>query len=276
LKSPMLHTLRQAARLQRKWELGQEPSFLGWISMLDPAVAEIQVQWGYDGLIVDTEHATFDVTALRSTLMAFRGADCVPLVRVGANDIYLIKTALDLGAAGVLIPLIQDAADARTAVQHCRYPPAGIRGVSPRRASNYFADGKTYVMEANQSVLVMVQIESWDAYQQLDAILEVVGVDCLLVGQVDLAASMNHMWEPAHPEVIKTTEDIIRRCRRAGRSVAVAATSDVEEIRHWLEVGANVISAGSDLSFLLAGYRAFQTSMQAANLPFAQGSAQVS
>jgi 4-hydroxy-2-oxoheptanedioate aldolase len=265
----MLHTLRQAAALRRKWQAGQEISFLGWISMLDPAVAEIGVQWGFDGLLIDTEHATFDVTALRATLMAFRGTDCVPLVRVGANDIYLIKTALDLGAGGVLVPQIQNADDARAAVQYCRYPPDGIRGVSPRRASDYFAEGAAYVTEANESVLVMVQIESWDAYQQLDAILEVEGVDCFLVGQVDLAATMNHLWQPAHPEVRQVTRDIVRRCRQAGHSAAVAATDDPQEIKHWLDAGANVMSAGSDLSFLLAGYRHFKASLQEANLPFA-------
>jgi 4-hydroxy-2-oxoheptanedioate aldolase len=236
--------------------------------MLDPAVAEIGVQWGYDGLIIDTEHATFDVTALRAAIMAFRGTDCVPLVRVGANDIYLIKTALDLGAGGVLIPQIQGPDDAQQAVQHCRYPPEGIRGVSPRRSSDYFSHGQAYAMEANESILVMVQIETWDAYQQLDAVLEVRGIDCFLVGQMDLAATMNHMWQPAHPEVRAVTEDIVRRCRKAGRSAAVASTNDVEEIRHWLEAGANVLSAGSDLSFLLAGYRQFRASVEEANLPF--------
>jgi 4-hydroxy-2-oxoheptanedioate aldolase len=242
--------------------------------MLDPAIAEIAVQWGYDGLLIDTEHATFDVTALRSTIMAFRGTDCVPVVRVGANDIYLIKTALDLGAAGVLVPQIQGPEDARMAVQHCRYPPDGIRGVSPRRASDYFSEGQVYATEANESILVMVQIETWEAYQQLDAILEVEGIDCFLVGQMDLAATMNHMWQPAHPEVLQVTEDIVRRCRQAGRSASVAATNDPKEIEHWLDAGANVMCAGSDLSFLLAGYRQFRASMEEANLPFPPASRQ--
>lgn len=265
--SPILHTLRQAAALRRKWELAQEPSFLGWISMLDPAVAEIEVEWGYDGLIIDTEHATFDATALRITLLAFRGTNCVPLVRVGANDIYLIKTALDLGAAGVLVPLIQGADDARAAVQFCRYPPQGIRGVSPRRASNYFRDIQAYLAEANQSILLMVQIESRQAYDQLDAILAVEGIDCFLVGRVDLSASMNHMWDPTNPEVVNTVEDIIRRCRQAGRSVAVASAADVGQIRHWLDVGANVLSFGGDLGYMQAGFQAFRSRMHQAKLP---------
>jgi 4-hydroxy-2-oxoheptanedioate aldolase len=167
----------------------------------------------------------------------------------------------------VLVPLIQDADDARAAVQACRYPPQGIRGVSPRRASNYFRDIQPYLAEANQSILLMVQIESWQAYEQLDAILNVDGIDCLLVGRVDLSASMNHMWDPSHPEVVQTVEDIIRRCRQAGRSAAVAAATDVEQIRYWLNAGANVLSFGSDLSYMQAGFQAFKAAMRQANLP---------
>ncbi|MFZ5917367.1 MAG: HpcH/HpaI aldolase family protein [Chloroflexota bacterium] len=270
MESSILHTVRQAAALRQKWAQGKEPSFLGWITMLDPAVAEMEVEWGYDGLLIDTEHATFDPPALRSALMAFRGADCVPLVRVGDNDIYLIKTALDLGAMGVLVPLIQNADDARAAVQYCRYPPQGVRGISPRRASNYFNDADAYIAEANRSILVMVQIECRSAYENLDAILQVEGIDCFLIGPADLSASLGHVWDLSHPEVIAAMEDIIRRCRRAGRSAAVAAGAEVAQIQHWLDAGANVLSCGSDLGFIRAGFNAFKAEMQAAGLPFAR------
>ena len=266
MESPLIHTLRQAAALKRKWERAEEPSFLGWITMLDPAVAEIEVDWGYDGLIIDTEHSTFDVTALRTTLMAFRGTDCVPIVRVGANDIYLLKRALDAGAGGVLIPLIQDADDARAAVDNCRYTPQGSRGVAPLRASNYMRDVEAYLDEANRSVIVIAQIECVAAYENLDAILEVDGIDCFLVGQVDLSASMGHMWDPGHPKVAKTVEDIIRRCRQANRPVAVAAGTNIDELKHWLDVGANVLSSGGDLGFMLGGFYAFKARLEQAGL----------
>lgn len=266
----MLHTLRQATALRKKWEQGKEPSFLGWITMLDPAVAEIEVEWGYDGLIIDTEHSTFDPLALRATLMAFRGTDCVPLVRVGDNDIYLIKTALDLGAMGVVAPLIQDADDARAAVEFCRYPPEGIRGFSPRRASNYFRDTEAYQSAANRSIMVIIQIECMQAYRNLDTILQVEGINCILIGQGDLSASMGHLGKPLHPDVANVTEDIIQRCRQAGRSVAVAVTADVVQIKHWLNAGANVVSCGGDLGFMQSGFNAFKASMQEAGLPFAR------
>lgn len=270
MESTQIHTLRQAAALRRKWHLGSEPSFLAWLSMSDPAVAEIEVEWGYDGLVIDTEHSTYDAPSLRTVLMAFRGTDCVPIVRVGANDMYLLKTALDLGAAGVLVPLIQNADDAHAAVRACRYPPQGTRGVSPRRASNYFRDVGTYLQEADRSILVMVQIETSTAYQNLDRILEVPGIDCFFIGPADLSASMNHMWDTAHPEVVKTVEDIIRRCQSAERPVAVAVPADANQVKYWLSVGANVVLCGSDLSFLQSGFNAFRADLQQAGLAFAQ------
>lgn len=266
--STLLHVLRQAAMLRRKWASAEAPSFLGWISVLDPAVAEVEVEWGYDGLIIDTEHSTFDATSLRGVLMAFRGTDCVPIVRVGANDPYQIKIALDLGAGGVLVPLIQDAEDARAAVAACRYPPQGTRGVSPRRASNYFREAKEYLAEANGSILLMIQIECAEAYRNLDSILGVEDVDCLFIGQADLSASMGHMWDPGHPQVIQTVEDIIRRCRAANRAVAVASASDAKQIKHWLDTSANVIGAGGDLGFMQAGFRAFRDSLIQQGVPF--------
>jgi 2-keto-3-deoxy-L-rhamnonate aldolase RhmA len=253
--------------LRSKWTLGQEPSFLGWISLQDPAVAEIEVEWGFDGLIIDTEHATFGATSLRATLMAFRGTDCVPIVRVGDNDVYIIKQALDLGAGGVLVPLIQNAEEAQAAVDNCRYPPMGNRGVSPRRASNYFRAYEPYMAAANDSVILMLQIECVAAYENLDAILDVEGVDCLFIGQVDLAASMGTP-DVTHPDVVAAVEDIIRRCRRAGRAVAIAAFTDPKRIQHWLDIGTNVIAMGSDTGFMESGFNAFKADLQRGGVPF--------
>ena len=268
MESVLVHTLRQAAALRRKWQERQTASFLGWHSIADPAVAEIQVEWGYDGLIIDTEQSTFGAPGLRSSLLAFRGTDCVPIVRVGANDPYLIKTALDLGAAGVLVPLIQNADDAHAAVRACRYAPQGERGVSPRRASNYFRDFETYLREANDSILVMIQIECAEAYENLDAILQVDGIDCLFIGPADLSATLKHIGDTGHPEVTKVIEDIISRCGHAGRPVAIASAPLTAPIKRWVDMGVNVVACGSDLNFLRNGFAAFESEMRKAGLPF--------
>jgi 2-keto-3-deoxy-L-rhamnonate aldolase RhmA len=266
--SPLIRTQRQAAELKRKWIEGVEPSLLGWLSMQDPAVAEIEVEWGYDALIIDTEHSTYEPSSLRVALMAFRGTPCVPIVRVGANDVYQIKTALDLGAGGVLVPLVETARDARAAVAACRYPPEGRRGVSPRRASNYFRDTRSYTENANDSVLVMAQIECLEAYQNLDDILQVEGLTCLFVGPSDLSATMGYASDAGHPDVVHTIEDIIQRGRAAGLPVAIATPSRAEAIQRWLDAGANVVTAGGDRAFMEAGFSAFRDELRGAGIPF--------
>ena len=259
----MIHTLRRAADLRRKWSEGQQPSLLGWITSMDPAIAEIEAEWGYDGLIIDTEHATFDPPTLRGVLMAFRGTDCVPIVRVTANDPALIKIALDLGAGGVLIPQVDDAAAAQAAVAACRYAPDGRRGVSPRRAANYRRNIATYLTEANQSLVVIVQIESLTAYHNLDEILAVPGVDCCLIGPDDLSATMGYLGDSSHPEVAQVILDMIRRCRQAKRAVAVAAGLDAKSIKHLLDAGANAVLCGGDVTHMNAGFAAFAANIRA-------------
>jgi 2-keto-3-deoxy-L-rhamnonate aldolase RhmA len=262
MDSTMIHTLRRAAALRRKWNEAQQASLLGWLTCMDPAIAEVEVEWGYDGLIIDTEHATFDPPALRNVLMAFRGTDCVPIVRVGANDVYLIKTALDLGAGGVLIPLVDDAAAAQAAVAACRYAPEGRRGVAPRRAGNYNRDTATYLAEANSSLIVMVQIESLTAYRNLDEILAVPGIDCCFIGPADLSATMDHLGDLRHPEVVEVILDIIKRCRKANRAVAIAEGIEAQHIKRWLDAGANAVGCGSDLGLMQSGFAAFKASIR--------------
>jgi len=267
--TPSLVRTRQAAiALRAKWQQASELSLLGWISLLDPALAEMASEWGYDGLIIDTEHSPYGILDLQAILMAFRGTPCVPIVRVAASDMADIKHALDLGAHGILIPQIEDAAQAAAAVSFCRYPPRGRRGFSPRRASNYFRDMAGYLAEADDATLVMVQIECYSAYQNLDAIMAVPGIDCLFIGQADMAASMGHIGAPAHPDVARVTEDIIRRCRQAGRPVAVASSADPQQIMHWWKLGANVISSGGDIGFMLAGFAAYRKALAGAGVPF--------
>ena len=263
MDSTMVHTLRRAAALRQKWNAGQQPSLLGWVTSNDPAMAEVEVEWGYDGLIIDTEHATFDPPTLRGVLMAFRGTDCVPIVRVTANDPALIKTALDLGAGGVLVPLVDDAAGAEAAVAACRYAPAGRRGVAPRRAANYNRDTATYLAEANRSLILMVQIESFTAYRNLDAILAVPDIDCCFIGPADLSATMGHLGDVRHSAVVEVILDIVKRCRQVGRPVAIAEGIEAPHIKRWFDAGMNVVSCGSEVGFMQAGYAAFRADVKA-------------
>jgi 4-hydroxy-2-oxoheptanedioate aldolase len=108
----------------------------------------------------------------------------------------------------------------------------------------------------------MVQIESLTAYRNLDEILAVPGIDCCFIGPADLSATMGHLGDLRHPEVVQVILDIIKRCRQANRAVAIAESTDVKHIKRWLDAGANAVGCGNDLGFMLSGFTAFKASVK--------------
>ena len=117
--------------LKRRLRAGQ-PAFGAWLSIADPVVAEIMATSGFDYVIIDTEHAPWSLESLQSARMTFKGEQTAPIVRVPWNDPVHIKQALDVGADGILAPMVRTVDEAQELLRACRYPPAGIRGFGPR------------------------------------------------------------------------------------------------------------------------------------------------
>lgn len=164
--------------------------------------AEILSRAGFDWLIVDMEHAPGDFTNLLSQLQAMNGTDTVPFVRAPWNDAVAIKKILDTGVQGVLIPYVNTRAEAEAAVAACKYPPAGVRGVagSPR-AAGYGRNAKEYLAQANRETVVLIAVETPQAVDNLDDILEVSDLDGIFIGPMDLATSMGYLGNPGQEEV---------------------------------------------------------------------------
>ena len=169
-----------------------------WLTLLDPAVPELIAGAGFDLVIVDGEHGPAATADLARTLIATRASGVPLLFRVGANEPVRIMHALDAGASGVVVPQIRTVADAERAVAWCRYPPDGLRGIAPRRASGYGRGTAAYMAGANATVTCCIQIETREALADLDAILAVPGVDTILIGPNDLAAALGHIGDLAH------------------------------------------------------------------------------
>ena len=127
--------------------------------------------------MIDTEHGGFSNEGLQFCLVAFNGSPAVPMVRVAWNDAVLIKQVLDMGADGILVPMVSSPAEARAAVSACKYPPEGTRGFGPRRASDSGRKPDAYVAQANESVILIVQIEHINGVAQIDEILDTPGID---------------------------------------------------------------------------------------------------
>lgn len=223
-----------------------------WVTIGNPEVVEMLSLLGFDWLLLDMEHAPLDYQTLEYMLMAVRG-DATPLVRIPLNSPVYAKRVLDLGAAGILVPLVNTAEDARLAVASARYPPAGVRGVGPRRAASYGLRTDEYFDRADE-VIVVVQIETREAINNIEAILAVDGVTAFFIGPNDLSFSYGcRSWR--EEPVLKALE----RAAEASRSSGVPGgmyCSDGESLRRALELGFKLIALGSDYRFLIAGARA--------------------
>jgi len=205
-----------------------------------------------DFVWIDMEHNPLSLEAVQAHVMATKGSDTAPLVRVAWNDPVLVKPVLDLGAAGVIIPLIRTAEEAQRAVAACRYPPDGIRGFGPRRPSGYGRSGGPELCQAaNAAVLVNVQVEHIDAVLNVEAIAAVKGLTSLVIGPNDLAASMGFTGQPRHPEVLRAIDTAIGAARRAGLFVGIGSPDDPEILCDWIDRGVHWLSMGGDFSLML-------------------------
>ena len=227
------------------------------ISCTDATITEALCASGVSDFVwIDMEHSALSLETVQAHLMATRGSDTASLVRVPWNDAVLIKPVLDMGADGVIVPLVRTAEDVRQAVAACRYPPEGIRGFGPRRASGYGRlGGPEYCRLANETVIVVVQIEHIDAAHNLDQILAVPGLTSIVIGPNDLAGSMGLMGQPGHPEVVSVMETIVAKTRQTGVWASVAVGGGPEDFAAWARRGAQWMPVGSDIGFMLSAAR---------------------
>lgn len=246
--------MENAGKLRAKLERGQ--LCLGSaITSTDATLTEALCSVS-DFLWIDTEHNALSLEAVQAHLMATTGTDTAALVRVPWNDPVRIKPVLDIGADGIIVPLVRTAADVQLAVAACKYPPEGVRGFGPRRANGYGRrSGPEYCRFANDTLLIMVQIEHIEAVENLDAILAVPGLSGILLGPNDLAGSMGYMGQPDHPAVLRTLEQVVAATRRTQVFAGISAGGGPEVQAGWAQRGVQWLTVANDMSFLMTGAR---------------------
>jgi 2-dehydro-3-deoxyglucarate aldolase len=172
-----------------------------WITLAHPAIAEIMARAGFQWLAVDLEHSVITIRESEELIRVIGLCGCVPLVRLSANDPVQIKRVMDAGAHGVIVPMVNSAAQAEQAVASVHYPPRGRRGVGLARAQGYGDNFEGYREWLQQGAVVIVQVEHIQAVENLPEILAVEGVDGFLVGPYDLSASLGIPGQWEHPEM---------------------------------------------------------------------------
>jgi 2-dehydro-3-deoxyglucarate aldolase len=223
----------------------------GWLSIGNPSVAEILAAAGFDWLAIDMEHTVIDFAQAQSMMQAIELHGVVPLVRVAENHPTFIKRVMDAGAAGVIVPMVNCAADAEAAVAAVKYPPQGRRGVGLARAQGYGMDFDAYRRRINKDSIVIVQIEHIDALSELDQIFSVPGVDAYMIGPYDLSASTGRPGEFNHPEVQKALNEVWRVGRAKGITAGVHVVHpNPKDAVRFIKKGYRLLTYGVDQLFL--------------------------
>ena len=223
------------------------------VSFTDPAVTELTAEAGFDFVWIDGEHGAIDRSGAMGHLMAVRGTDCASFYRVPACDHTEIKRVIDFAPAGIIVPMVMDAEDARYAVTACRYPPAGNRGCGFRRGLAYGAgDFKAYWEASREDPLVIIQLEHIEAVRNLDSILAVPGIGAILIGPYDLSASMGKEGQWDDPDVAAALDESCRKTREAGILLGAYAEGNFDV---WRRRGVQFLSIKNDTGALLLGYQ---------------------
>jgi len=222
-----------------------------WLSLGHESIAEIMSAAGFDWLAIDLEHSVIDVEKLHSLILAIETNECVPLVRLTGNDPNLAKRVMDAGAYGVIVPMIKSAGDAELAVKSIKYPPQGQRSVGIARAHGYGPRFKDYVKVANEESILIIQIEHVASVRNLEEILEVEGIDGLMIGPYDLSGSLGLPGELEHPKVVEAKKKILEVAKEKGIAAGIHVVyPSISEFKKCLEEGYRFIAFGADILFL--------------------------
>lgn len=236
------------ALLDRKLTLGS------WIQTSSPVSAEIMAEQGFEWIAVDCEHTDSQIYEFTSVIRGMYGRGVVPFARVRENDTLAIRQFLDMGAMGVIVPMVNSAEEARRAVAAAKYPPLGVRGFCWGRMNNWGQNFDEYAASANEDIPVVVMIETKQAVDNIDEILDVEGVDGVFIGPYDMSGSYGCIGQTSHPIIKQACKRVAEACARhnksAGMHIVVPTDENIAEAKR---DGFTFIALGTDIAFIRDG-----------------------
>ena len=226
------------------------------VQVCEPLVTEIAAQAGNDFIWIEMEHCHMSNADVMGHIMACRGTNAAPLVRISHPDKNLIKPFLDMAPAGIIVSMIENAQQAREAVRACRYPPHGDRGFGPIRNMYGIDSMADYLAQAEAQFLVILHIECISAVHELDEILAIPGVDGISLGRNDLSGSMNKLGQHSDPQVLEAIDTVITKSVAAGKYLGCSIGPDLDQVREWRAKGMSWFSLGEELGHIFDGAKA--------------------
>jgi 4-hydroxy-2-oxoheptanedioate aldolase len=242
-------------RLRKEWREGR-PTFGAIATIPSIQTVQIMARSGLDWIIVDLEHGPIDLGSAHAMITATSGTPCVPMVRIAANEPWLAKAPMDIGALGINFPMICSRADAEKAVRSLRYPPKGDRLWGPFHAPfRWGVSMAHYMARADDDVICMITIEHVEAVNRIDEIMATPGIDLAVIGPGDLATSINKRGLPDDPEVVALMKRAEEGILKSGVPIGGVART-AEQANAMIDRGYLALALGFDWSLFQRGIAA--------------------
>ena len=247
-------------KIREKWD-ADAPILNGWLTISNGFSAEVMAHQGYDTLTVDLQHGVNDEMNLIAMLQAISTTETVPIIRVPWLEPGTIMKALDMGAYGVICPMINTAEDAKKFVEYTSYAPMGRRSFGPVRAVIY--GGNDYPDHANDTIVRFAMIETAEALDNLDAILGVEGLDAIYIGPSDLSLSLGckPTFDAVEPPVAEAIDHILERATAYGLKAGIH-NGTTAAARARIEKGFRFVTVSSDARIMATGSQSIVAEMR--------------
>jgi len=220
------------------------------VGLGSPTVAELVSCVGFDWISIETDHYGLDIADVQSLLMASARTGTVPLVRVPRGDLTAIQRSLDLGAMGVVVPMLSSAAEAREIVEATRYPPDGNRAFGPLRATRYYLEAADYLETVERDTIIWLILETRGLLEDLEEVAAIPGISGVIIGPCDLALSLGLSPLADNPEIEEIGERVLELGRRTGLAIGINVGSPEELLRR-RDQGFRILDYGPDYQLLL-------------------------
>ncbi|KAI9759056.1 MAG: hypothetical protein M4579_002645 [Chaenotheca gracillima] len=242
--------MQAANRIQKALRASSGATFGAWQMLPGANHARTIARSGLDWICVDTEHGNIDDSGMHEAVAAIASCGVSPIVRIPSNEGWMVKRALDSGAHGVVVPLLRTAEDARSIVTAAKFPPKGTRGFGSPFPMGCFGNESSaeYLQQANDSLLTIIQIETKEALENVDAIAKVPGVDVLFVGPFDLGNNIGHpiLDGTMHDDLKTGIAKILRAANENGKKAGFYCTSGAQA-KEYADQGFHMISISADM-----------------------------
>ncbi|MDQ1341087.1 MAG: 2-dehydro-3-deoxyglucarate aldolase [Campylobacterota bacterium] len=222
-----------------------------WITIGHPSIIDIMASADFEWLVIDLEHTSIDLSQAHILISTIQANGMKALVRVSKNEEVIIKRVLDMGADGIVVPMVKSKADALEAIDYAKYPPVGKRGVGLFRAQKYGLGFDEYKKWVDNELVIIAQIEHIDAVTNIEEIITTDGIDGIIIGPYDLSGSMGYPGEYDREDVKKAIERVLQACKKNNTPSGFhVIESDPSKLQERIEQGCTFLAYSLDFFFL--------------------------